>query len=118
MQIGHYLSDNCKKNVIHKVDKLKGIGVYVDADFASGWSSADANSDNRLSRTGLLFVMLTAFCFCYGATNFLTEIALLTAEAKYIAVSHALWDIIPTQNPFKEVSCIFLMVNPITDFLH
>jgi hypothetical protein len=39
----------------------------------------------------------------------------LTAEAKYIAMSHALWDTIPIQNLVKEVSCIFLLSDPITD---
>jgi hypothetical protein len=36
-----------------QIDKSKGIEVYIDADFAGGWSSADAdNADNVLLRTG------------------------------------------------------------------
>ncbi len=31
-------------------------------------------------------------------------------------MSHALWDMIPIQNLVKEVSCIFLLPDPITDF--
>jgi hypothetical protein len=45
-----------------------------------------------------------------------TEIALLTAEAKYIAMSHAFCDTIPIQNLVNEVSCIFLLPDPITIF--
>jgi hypothetical protein len=45
-----------------------------------------------------------------------TKIALSTAEAEYIAMSHALWDTIPIQNLIKEVSSIFLLPDPITDF--
>ncbi len=36
MRIGRYLCDNCKRGVIFKVDKTKGLEVYVDADFVQG----------------------------------------------------------------------------------
>jgi hypothetical protein len=36
MHIRRYLCDNCKQVVIFKVDKTKGLEVYVDADFAGG----------------------------------------------------------------------------------
>jgi hypothetical protein len=44
------------------------------------------------------------------------EIALSTAEAEYVAMSHALRDTIPIQNIIKEISCIFHMPDPLTDF--
>ncbi len=97
------------------MDKLKGTEVYVDADFAGGWSSEDANNaDNVLSQTG--------FVICYAnrpliwTSKLQTEIALSTAKAEYIAMSHALRDTIPIQNIIKEISCIFLLPDPITDF--
>jgi hypothetical protein len=45
-----------------------------------------------------------------------TKIALPTAKAEYIDMSHALWDTIPIQNLVKEVSCILLLPDLITDF--
>jgi hypothetical protein len=36
MRIGRYLCNNCKRGIIYKVDRSKGIEVYVDADFAKG----------------------------------------------------------------------------------
>jgi hypothetical protein len=55
MQIGCYLCNNFKCGIIYKVDKSKSIEVYVDADFAGGWSSADAeNADNILLQTGFV----------------------------------------------------------------
>ena len=61
MRIGRYLCNICKRGIIYKVDKSKGIEFYVDADFAGGWSSADSeNADNVLSRTG--FVICYANC--------------------------------------------------------
>jgi hypothetical protein len=112
---GLYLCNNCKQGIINKVDKSKGIEVYIDADFAGGWSSTDAdNANNVLSRTG--FVICYANCLLVWCSKLQTEIALLTAEAKYIAMSHALCDTIPIQPLAKEVSCIFLLPNPITNF--
>ncbi len=61
MRIGHCLCNNCKQGIIYKVDESKGIEDYVDADFAGGWSFADAdNADNVLSWTG--FVICYANC--------------------------------------------------------
>jgi hypothetical protein len=45
-----------------------------------------------------------------------TKIVLLTAKAEYIAMSHALQNTIPIQNLVKEVSCIFLFPDSITNF--
>ena len=115
MRIGRYLCDNCKQGIIYKVDKSKGIEVYVDADFVGGWSSADAdNADTVLSPNG--FVICYDNCHLVWCSKLQTEIALLTAEAKYIAMSHALCDTIQIQNLVKKVSCIFLLPDPITIF--
>jgi hypothetical protein len=76
------------------VDKSKGLEVYADADFAGGWSGADSeNADNVLSRTG--FVICYANCPIIWCSKLHTEIALSTAEAEYIAMSHALRETIP-----------------------
>jgi hypothetical protein len=107
--------DNPEHGIIYKIDKSKGFEVYVDADFAGDWSAADSeNADNVLSRTG--------FGICYGicpivwSSKLQTKIALSTAEAEYIAMSHALCETIPIQNLMKEIHCIISMPNPMTDF--
>ncbi len=48
MRIGRYLCNNCNHGITYKVNKSKGIEVYVDADFAGGWSSADADNANNV----------------------------------------------------------------------
>jgi hypothetical protein len=117
MQIGRYLCDNAGHGIIYKVDKSKGLKVYADADFAGGWSVADLeNSDNVLSRTG--FIICYANCPIVWCIKLQTKIALSTAEAEYIAMSHELHETIPIQNLIKEISCIFHMLTPMTDFLH
>ncbi len=67
-----------------------------------------------LSRTG--FVICYANCPLIWCRKLQTKIALSTAKAEYIAMSRALWDTIPIQNLAKEVSCIFLLPDPVTDF--
>jgi hypothetical protein len=115
MRLGRYLCNSCERGIIYKVDKSKGIEVYVDADFAGGWSSADSeNADNVLSRTG--FVICYANCLLIWCSKLQTEISLSTAEAEYIAMSYALRETIPIQNLVKEISCIFQLPEPVTDF--
>jgi hypothetical protein len=115
MCTGQYLCNDCKCGIIYKVNKSKGIEVYVDADFAGGWSSADANDEDKvLLRTD--FVICYVNCPLIGCRKLQIKIALSTAEAEYIATSHALRDTIPVQNLVKEVSCIFLLPDHITNF--
>lgn len=101
--------------MIYTVDKSKGLEVYVDADFAGGWNAADAdNVDNVLSRTG--FVICYENCPIVWCSKLQTEIALSTAEAEYIALSHTLRDAIPMQNLTKEINCMFPLFIPTPDF--
>jgi hypothetical protein len=50
MRIGQYLFDTRTCGIIYKPSKSKGLECYVNADFAGGWSQANAdNADNVLS---------------------------------------------------------------------
>ncbi len=47
--------------MVYKPDAQRGIEVFVDADFASGWDPAGAiNTESVYSRTG--YVILYAGC--------------------------------------------------------
>ena len=60
MRIGRYLLDNPDGGITYKIDTLKGLEVYADADFAGAWDKADSeNADNVLSCTG--FVMISDY---------------------------------------------------------
>ena len=85
---------------------MKGLECYVDADFAGGWTQADAsNAENVLSRTG--YVIMYASCLILWVSRLQTEIALSTAEAEYIALSQALCNVIPLIALLKEVNTVF-----------
>jgi len=115
MRIGRYLCNNPEGGIIYNVNRTKGLEVYADADFAGGWSIANSeNVDCILSRTG--FAICYANCPVIWCSKLQTEIALSTAEAKYIATSHASRETIPIQNLIKEIHCIFDLPNPMTDF--
>ena len=107
--------DNPDRGMVYTVDKTEGLEVYVDADFAGGWSATDAKSAyNVLSRTG--FVICYANCPVIWCSKLQTEIALSTAESEYIALSHYLREAILIQNLSKKIDCIFPLHIPSTDF--
>ena len=71
MRIGRYLLHIINRGIIFEPDKPKGLECYVDADFSSGWSQADANdADNVMSRTG--FIIMYANCTIYWASKLQT----------------------------------------------
>ena len=89
VRIGRYLVENPDRGIVYHIDKSKGLEVYVDANFAGGWSSADSdNADNVLSRTG--YIICYAGCPIIWGSKLQTEVVLLTTEVEYIAMSYAL----------------------------
>jgi hypothetical protein len=61
MKIGHYLLNMRKRDIIYKPNIRKGLKCCVDADFAGGWSQADAkNAENILLCTG--YIIMYANC--------------------------------------------------------
>ena len=106
MRIGRYLLHTRDKGIIFQPDKSKGLEVYVDADFAGGWSNADSNdAENVMSRTG--FIIMYANCPIYWCSKLQTEIALSTAEAEYIALSQSLREVLPLITLMEEIHPVF-----------
>ena len=115
IRIGRYLCNNPDNGTIYNVNRTKGLEVCTDANFAGGWSTANSeNADCVLSQTG--FIVCYANCLVIWCSKLQTETALSTAEAKNIAMSHALHETIPVQNHIKEINCMFDLPNPMTGF--
>ncbi|KAL7516471.1 hypothetical protein ACHAWX_001485, partial [Stephanocyclus meneghinianus] len=73
---------------IYKTDSTHGLKVFVDADFAGGWSSGNVhNPEVVLSRTG--YVIMYAGCPITWSSKLQTQIALSTTKAEYITLSQA-----------------------------
>ena len=116
MRIGRYLLATKDKGIIYTPDSTKGLEVYVDADFAGGWDPENADdADTVYSRTG--FVICYAGCPVFWMSKLQTEIALLTAEAEYIAMSQALRETIPLMNLMREIDVIFKLHIPNPKFM-
>jgi hypothetical protein len=106
MRLGCYLLDTRKRGIIYKHDKNVGLECYVDANFAGGWSQANSdNAENVLSRMG--YVIMYANCPIHWVSRLQTKIALSTAEAEYIALLHALRDVIPLITLLQEIITVF-----------
>ena len=95
-----------ERGIIYSPDPSIGLEFFVDADFAGGWSQADAkNAESVMSRTG--FVIRYAGCPIGWCSKLQTEIALSTAEAEYIVLSQALREVIPLMTLLEELGKIY-----------
>jgi hypothetical protein len=116
MCIGRYLLSTQDRGMTYTLDSVKGIEVYVDADFAGGWDPGDAiNADNVYSWTG--YVIWYACCPIYWQSKLQKEIALSTSEAEYIALLQALRETIPMTSLMKEINVIFPLYVPSPRFV-
>jgi hypothetical protein len=102
--------------MIYKPDLKRGLKVLVDANFAGGWDTLDAeNAENVYSCTG--YIICYAGCPMFWQSKLQTEIALSTAEAEYIALSQALRETIPMTNLMREMNVIFPLHLPKPKFV-
>jgi hypothetical protein len=116
MRIGHYLLLTKEKGMIYKPDSSKGIEVYIDADFSGRWDPDNAlNAENVYSCTR--YVINYAGCPIFWQSELQTEIAHLTAEAEYIALSQALRETIPMTNLMQGMNVIFPLYLPQPKFV-
>ena len=84
IRLVRYLKSTKQRGIIYQPKPELGRECFVDADFAGGWTQADAdNAEQVMSRTG--FVIRYAGCPISWSSKLQSEIALSTAEAEYIA---------------------------------
>ena len=86
-------------------DLATGIKCYIDADIASTWNTEDsADPSSVYLQTG--YIITYADCPILWVSRLQTEIALSTMEAEYIALSQAMWDLIPFMTLVEDVLVI------------
>jgi hypothetical protein len=106
MRISRYLIATRDRGIVFRPDMMKGLELYVDADFAGNWKKADKDSpENCLSRTGYIFKYNN--CPIVWKSQLQTEICLSSAEAEYVAMSQALRQTLPLIHILKEFNCVF-----------
>ena len=105
-RIIRYLSRTKNKGIEVKIDESKGIECYVDADFCGNYhKDRSEDSTNLLSRTG--FVIFYMNCPIVWASKLQGCISLSTTEAEYVALSHAMRELIPFTGLVEELNEIF-----------
>ena len=88
-RIVRYLIGTRERGLIFKPDKNIGIEVFVDADFAGSWNSAEESDPVSVLLCSEFMVTYTN-CPLYWSSKLQTEISLLTTEDEYIALSQSL----------------------------
>ncbi len=104
------------RGLTYRISFKPGLEVWVDADFSGGWNTEEAgDADNVYSCTG--FTIYYAGCPVYWQSKLQTEIALSTAEAKYIAMLQALRETISLVTLMREMNEIFPLYLPSPKFI-
>jgi hypothetical protein len=102
IRLVRYLKSTKDRGIVFKPKPELGLECFVDADFAGGWTQADAdNPEQVMSRTG--YLLRYAGCPIGWCSKLQSEIALSTAEAEYIALSQALREVIPLMELLREM---------------
>ena len=112
-RIARYLAGTMDRGMVFRPDKLKGLMVHVDADFAGNWDSIDSsNVDTARSRHG--YVISLAGCPICWKSQLQSEIALSSTESEYTGLSYALREAIPIINLLQEMQRRGVSVNSTT----
>jgi hypothetical protein len=99
---GNYLKGTSDKGLILKPDGVRGLEVYVDADFVGNWDLDNTQSqDSARSRHG--YIIKFSNCLIIWKSQMATEIALSSTESEYTGASAALWEAIPVMELLKEM---------------
>jgi hypothetical protein len=116
IRLVRYLKGTTTRGIVYTPKPELGLECFVDADFAGGWTQADAdNADNVLSRTG--YVIQYASCPIGWCSKLQSEIAPSTAEAEYIALSQALREVIPLITLLDELAKMIEVYTSSPDFM-
>jgi hypothetical protein len=99
-RIGRYLRGTLTKGLILNPSTTLNIDCYTDADFAGLWTR-DNKEDPHCIHSQSGYVICLANCPVLWKSKMQTEIALLTMEAEYVALSmscHGLFPLIDITN--------------------
>jgi hypothetical protein len=99
-----YLKKMCNLQLKFKPDPEKGFKCYCDMDFSENWKMDIAPIDPSTAKSQSRWIIFYAVCPVSWASKRQSQIALSTTEAKYIAMSQALGDIIPIMNLLQKMS--------------
>jgi hypothetical protein len=101
-RIAQYLLATKNNGMILRPNKSFALDMYVDADFAGRWHKEFSHlRESDLSRTG--YVVTYCECPVSWASKLQSEIALLTTESEYIALSTATRQLLPLRRILQHI---------------
>jgi hypothetical protein len=98
-----YLKKMCNLGLKFKPDPKKGFECYCDANFSENWNKVFASVDPSTAKSQSGWMIFYAGCPISWASKLQSQVALSTTEAKYIAMSQSLCDIISVKNLPQEM---------------
>ena len=107
-----YLKATQDKGIICNPDGDKSYECWVDTDFTGGSNRKIAGMDPTMSKSCSGLVITYAGCPVTWASKLQTLTALLTTEAKYIALSTACQELIPMLELMKEMHSYDIKSHP------
>jgi hypothetical protein len=99
--IGRYLLGTKGKGLIMRPNQ-EGMVCWVDTAHASEWNNKTASNDPNTAISRMGCIKTYAGCPKHRSSKMQTEIALSTTEAKYIALSQAMREVLPIIWLMKE----------------
>ncbi len=115
-KIAQYLLGTKDKGITFRADPSRGLECFPDVNFAGGWERGDSDTQKNVTSC-TWYIILYVGCPIVWCSKFQTEIALLTMEAEYIALSQALHDVIPLTNLMQELQMVIPFYNPTANSL-
>ncbi len=98
-----YLKKTRELGISFKPDPKKGFKCYCDADFSGLWNKTFAPVDPSTSKSRSGWIIFYARCPVSWASKLQSQVALSSTEAKCIAMSQSLRDVIPIMGLLQEM---------------
>ncbi len=86
-----------------KPDPKKSFECYCDANFSGNWNKAFPAVDPSTAKSRSGWIIFYAGCPISWASKLQSQVTFSTTEAKYIAMSQSLRDVIPVMNLLEEM---------------
>eukprot|EP00804_Cyclotella_cryptica_P024840 CCRYP_001779-RA/>CCRYP_001779-RA protein AED:0.06 eAED:0.06 QI:0/0/0/1/0/0/3/0/1231 len=115
IRIGRYLKGTMDKGIIMSPSDTPCVDCYPDADFAGLYGHEDSQDPHcARSLTGYLITVFN--CPVLWKSKLQTEIALLTMEAEYVALSTSCKDLFPIVDLIRELgAAVGLDISSVTN---
>ena len=110
-QIGRYLLGTRDKGVYLRPDSEQLFECYVDADFCGNWDRAIAADDPDTAKSRAGYVIKFATVPLFWCSKLMSQFALSTAEAEYLALSQATRKLKPMMYLLEEINSKFTPVS-------